>query len=694
MSRPFELDPLFQPLTVLPGVGEKNAVLLSKLCGGGRVIDLLWHFPIDIIDRKACPPVRDAQQGQIITIKIMITQHIPNARKGQPYRVKATDSTGEITLAFFHAKKSWLEKQLPIGEERIVSGKIEMYQGNPQIIHPDIAQISERESLAIVEPVYPLTAGITNRTVRKAIEGAIKFVPTLPEWMNSDFLKGENMPAWEEAMRAVHSPQKLGDLLPEDINRKRLAYDELLANQLTLKIVRKEQNKKNGRSYPPSPTLKQKLLDALPYDLTNAQKKALGEIEQDMAEPKQMLRLLQGDVGAGKTVVAALSSFSALEAGHQVVLMAPTEILARQHADTIIPWMNQCGVRAVILTGRDKGKGRDLILDQIKTGKAQFIIGTHSVFQNDVEYQNLGLAIIDEQHRFGVEQRLALTNKNKCTDMLVMTATPIPRTLALTAYGDMDISILNEKPAGRKPIKTLLIKNESLADLIESLKNKLSEGSRVYWVCPLVEESEFSDMAAAEERYDVLKAIIGESVGLIHGRMPADEKDSVMNMFANGELNFLIATTVIEVGVNVPEATIMVIEHSERFGLSQLHQLRGRVGRGELESFCFLVYSSPLGITAKERLAVMRETEDGFVIAEKDLELRGSGDILGLKQSGMTDFKVADVKAHSSLLKVANDDAGHFLTIDNNFNGDRGKAIRTLLYLFSRDQAIQYLRSG
>lgn len=693
MSRPFDLDPLFRSLTVLPGVGPRNAKLFERLIGGPKVLDLLWHLPVDFIDRRFSPKIKDAPDGRVATIEVTIGKHFPNERKSSPYRVWCTDETGTLNLTFFHAHPDWLKKQLPEGEKMIVSGKVEYYQGNPQIVHPDIAPVAERATLETVEAIYPLTAGLTNKVVRKAVTGALGFVSALPEWLEPEYKKRQRWEDWDAALKCVHEPENMQALLPEHKARARLAYDELLANQLTLALVRNRQRRIGGRSFQSDGHLRAKMLGALPFSLTGAQEKALADIDKDMAEPARMLRLLQGDVGSGKTVVAALAALRAVETGAQAAIMAPTEILARQHAESLKPWLEAAGVRFVILTGRDKGKTREILLEQIRNGAAQIVIGTHAIFQDDVAFADLGLAVIDEQHRFGVHQRLMLSAKGRGTDVLVMTATPIPRTLTLTAYGDMDVSRLDEKPPGRKPVETLLLPNEKLDDMIEGLARKIKEGARVYWVCPLVEESEILDLAAAEERFDILRQRFGR-VGLVHGRMKPQDKDEVMQRFAAGELDILVATTVIEVGVNVPEATIMVIEHAERFGLSQLHQLRGRVGRGGDQSYCFLVYAGPLGETAKERLSIMRQTEDGFAIAEKDLQLRGAGDILGVKQSGLPAFRLADLSVHGELLAAARDDARLIMERDPELESPRGKALKTLLYLFERDQAIQYLRSG
>ncbi len=723
MSRPFELDPLFRALTTLPGVGPRNAKLLERLIGGPKVLDILWHKPVDFIDRRFSPKIADAPDGRIATLQVHVGKHIPNPRKGLPYKVWCTDETGTINLAFFHAHKDWIEKQLPVGADVIISGKVEYYQGNAQMVHPDaIGALEDRTAIETVEPIYPLTQGVTNKTVRKAVAAALGFVQKLPEWLDPAYKERNKWPDWDEAVKILHfsdphpsplpgrergysssNPLPLegegqgGDqqiLDPNHPARARLAYDELLSNQLTLALVRHRQRKIDGRVFKSEGELRQKVMAALPFELTGAQKRVLEEIDKDMSEPARMLRLLQGDVGSGKTVVACLAMMSVIETGAQAAIMAPTEILARQHAESLKPWLEAAGIRFVILTGRDKGKTRETLLQQIRSGAAQIVIGTHAIFQEGVEFADLGMAVIDEQHRFGVHQRLQLSSKGTGTDVLVMTATPIPRTLALTAYGDMEVSKIDEKPPGRKPIDTRLIPIEKLEDMIEGLKRQIQAEARIYWVCPLVEESEVMDLSSVEERYDVLKHFFGERVGLIHGRMKPLEKDKVMEKFAGGELDILVATTVIEVGVDVPEATIMVIEHAEHFGLSQLHQLRGRVGRGGDKSYCFLLYTGPLGETAKERLSMMRETEDGFLIAEKDLSLRGSGDILGVRQSGMAEFKLADLSVHGDLLAAARQDAKLIIERDPELTEERGQALKTLLYLFERDQAFQNLRSG
>jgi ATP-dependent DNA helicase RecG len=713
-GRPFILDPLFRALTTLPGIGPRNGKLFEKLAGGPKILDLLWHKPSDFIDRRFSPKIADAPSGKIATLTVSVHKHFPNERKNQPYRVWCTDDTGAINLIFFNPHKDYIEKQLPEGATVIVSGMIENFNGKIQMVHPDaIGPESDRDAIAAVEPVYPLTAGLTNRAVKKAIHAALDLVLPLPEWLDPALKQREQWPDWQDALCSLHFqnpplqslplvsplPQAGGGTALEKLSplhpaRMRLAYDELLSNQLALAMVRHHQRKRQGRVFSAGGTLREKLLAALPFTLTGAQLRALQEIDADMQAPLRMLRLLQGDVGSGKTVVAALAMLNAIESGAQAALMAPTEILARQHAESLRPWLETCGIRFVTLTGRDKGRTRDLLLKQIAEGTAQIVIGTHALFQDDVAFKDLGVAVIDEQHRFGVHQRLMLSAKGKGADVLVMTATPIPRTLTMTAYGDMDVSRLDEKPPGRKPVDTRLIPADKAEEMMQGLARQIATGTRIYWVCPLVEESEILDLAAAEERYDILRDRFGGKVGLVHGRLKPSEKDEVMQKFASGEIAILVATTVIEVGVNVPEATIMVIEHAERFGLAQLHQLRGRVGRGGEKSFCFLLYATPLSETAKERLSIMRETEDGFLIAEKDLDLRGAGDLLGTKQSGLPGFRLADLAAHAGLLSIARDDARLLIEKDPALENPRGSALRHLLYLFERDQAIQFLRSG
>jgi ATP-dependent DNA helicase RecG len=614
-----------------------------------------------------------------------------------PYKVTCEDDTGRIDLVFFHAERKFIEKQLPVGELRFVSGRIERYGEALQMAHPDyIVSPEARDELPMLEPVYPLTAGLSGKIVVKATRQAIDRIPDLPEWQDERWLAARNWPPFKEALSRVHHPTDAQDVSNGAGPWQRLAYDELLAGQLAFALVRQNLKAERGRRLAGDGSIQAKIVDALPFSLTTSQKTALGEIAEDLAAPHRMLRLLQGDVGSGKTVVALMAMAVAIEAGAQAALMAPTEVLARQHAETIAPLAEAAGLGIGLLTGREKGKTRDAILERLLSGEIQILIGTHALFQSDVQFKDLAVAVIDEQHRFGVHQRLALQAKgaNNDTNVLVMTATPIPRTLLMTHYGDLDVSKLTEKPAGRKPITTKAIPLELLERLIDRIRTQLAEGAQIYWVCPLIETSELSDLAAAEERFAHLRQTFGDGVGLLHGGLSGKEKDETMAAFAEGQLKILVATTVIEVGVNVPNANIMVIEHAERFGLAQLHQLRGRVGRGSRESFCMLLYKAPLGETAEQRLKMMEETEDGFKIAEKDLELRGGGEILGARQSGAPGFRVAEVPGYENLLAAASDDAALVLANDPNLNSPRGKALRTLLYVFECDEAVRLFRAA
>lgn len=693
--RPEILYPIFAPARSLPGIGPRLEKLVERLAGP-KVIDLLWHLPSGLIDRRSRPKIAGARDGEIATIEVSVGLHVPPRTKRLPYRVHVSDEAGEMQLVFFNARPDYLAKLLPEGSRRIISGRIEFYQGAPQMTHPDhIVGLDESAALPLLEPVYPLTAGLPLKSVQKALQAALPLLPDLPEWQNGPWLKANGWPAWRAALQAAHEPKSAADIGPDAPARARLAYDELLANQLALGLVRLRMKKLPGRSIAGDGRLRRKVEDALPFALTGAQARSLAEIDADMKAPHRMLRLLQGDVGSGKTVVALLAMLNAVEAGFQAAMMAPTEILARQHHATLQPLCEAAGVRLALLTGREKGKPREEILSALETGGIDILVGTHALFQEDVAFKSLAIVVVDEQHRFGVHQRLMLTSKGgPGTDVLVMTATPIPRTLTLTAYGDMDVSKLGEKPPGRMPVDTRALPLDRLDEVVAGLPRALARGAQIYWVCPLVEESDVVDAAAAEERFKQLQATFGEFVGLVHGRMKTADKDAVMARFAAGEIKILVATTVIEVGVNVPLATVMIIEHAERFGLAQLHQLRGRVGRGAGKSSCLLLYQTPLGETAEARIKIMRETEDGFRIAEEDLRLRGAGELLGTRQSGLPNFRIADIEAQKELLAAAHDDARMIVDRDPELESERGKSLRTLLYLFERDEAIRYLRSG
>ena len=698
--RPNILFALFAHAAGLPGVGRKTATLIEKAAGGARLVDLLWHLPTGVVDRRKMPTVSAAPDGRIATLTVRIEGHIPPAGRRGPYRVRAADDSGIIDLVFFHPRTDWLAQTFPIGETRVVSGRVDRFHDRKQMVHPDHATTIDRlDEVAVVEPVYGLTAGLTPKVLAKTVAAAVAGAPDLPEWQDAAWLARNRWPDWHAAVEQVHSPEQDEDLSPLSPARARLAYDELLANQLALALMRAALRHRPGRAISGDGRLRAAAEAALPFSLTGAQRRAIAEISADMGETTRMLRLLQGDVGSGKTIVALMAMLTAVEAGSQAALLAPTEILARQHFATIAPMAHAVGVEIGLLTGRDKGKKRAGLLDDLAAGRLPLAVGTHALIQQDVAFRDLALAVVDEQHRFGVHQRLELSSKGRGVDVLVMTATPIPRTLQLTAYGDLDVSRLTDKPPGRQPIDTRAVPLDRLAEVVDAVARQLDQGSKVYWICPMVEESETVDLAAATERHATLKERFGPRAGLVHGRMTPTDKDAVMTAFADtpsgqGGVDLLVATTVVEVGVDVPSATIMVIEHAERFGLAQLHQLRGRIGRGDQPSTCLLVYAPPLNQTARARLATLRATDDGFRIAEEDLRLRGAGEVLGTRQSGLPTLRIADLAVHGDLLAAARDDCQLILSKDPDLYGPRGQALRTLLYLFERDQAVRYLRSG
>lgn len=692
--RPSILHSLFVDVTRLPGVGPKIAVLMAK-AAGPRIVDLLLTPPTGLIDRSQRPTAAEAEAGTRVTMRLRVDSHEPSPAKRRPYKVLCSDATGFVTLVFFHAKRDYLEKVLPIGEERLISGLLEDYGGAKQIAHPDhIVDPAHADELPLFEPVYPLTAGLHQSTMTKAVGAALTHAPDLPEWQDAAWLAARDWPGWLQAMRQVHRPDGPGATAAASPARQRLAYDELLANQLTLALVRAARRRSPGRILKGDGDLRRKAAASLPFRLTEAQRTTLKEISEDMSSPERMVRLVQGDVGSGKTLVAFFAMLAAVEAGAQAALMAPTEILALQHMKSLAPLADAAGVTMESLTGSDKSEARAAKRHGIAKGYVNIVVGTHALFQEGVEFRDLGLVVVDEQHRFGVRQRLALADKGPQPDTLVMTATPIPRTLALTAYGDMDVSAIREKPPGRKPVTTRTIPLERLDDVVDAVARAMEKDEQVYWVCPLVEESDVLDLTAAETRYEELRARFGDAVGLVHGKMTGAAKDATMRAFYEGAKKLLIATTVIEVGVDAPNATAIVIEHAERFGLAQLHQLRGRVGRGDKPGACLLLYKGPLGETAKARLSILRESEDGFRLAEEDLRLRGPGDFLGAAQSGLPRFRLADVAAHGELLKAARDDAELIVRNDPKLKSDRGRALVTLLHLFERNEATKLLSAG
>lgn len=690
-GRPEPLFPLFAALDSLPGIGPKLAKSLGD-AGIAAPRDLLFELPHAVIDRRPRVHLRDGPVPGVATVLASIGKHHPG-RSSAPTRVDAHDGKETFSLVYFRTQKDWLAKSVPEGSERLISGKVEDYDGRLQIVHPDYVLDPESGGeIPEFEPVYTLHGGISQKVMGRAVAAALDRAPEVGEWIDPALVAREEWTPWRVALNAAHAPHRLADLSVDAPARRRLAYDEFFAHQVTLALARANRRKAAGRSTRGSGARKALILKALPYALTGAQERAVEEIGADMAADTRMSRLLQGDVGAGKTLVALLALTQAVEAGGQGAMMAPTEILARQHLAAIRPFAEAAGIVTEVLTGSDKGAEREAKLRALAAGDIHILIGTHALFQRGVAFSDLRLVVIDEQHRFGVSERLALGEKGTKPDVLVMTATPIPRSLSLTQYGDMDISVLDEKPPGRQPIKTALVPVTRMETVISHLKDAIGQGRQAYWVCPLVGESEVVEKAAAEERFKVLRAALGEGmVGLVHGQMPLSERDAAMAAFNAGETSVLVATTVIEVGVDVPNATIIVIEGAESFGLAQLHQLRGRVGRGSAASSCLLLYDSPLTETAKRRLEIMRETEDGFRIAEEDLAIRGAGDLIGTAQSGLPRFRVADLERQAGLMAMARDDARALVAADSTLETKRGEAVRLLLWLMEQDKAIKLL---
>jgi ATP-dependent DNA helicase RecG len=701
--RPALLNPLFALVTSLAGVGPKQDKLFRYLLGRDdtpRLVDLLLHLPASVIDRRARPKVREIVPGTVVTIEVTVDRHRPTPPRNPraPHLVYVSDETGDVVLTYFRAQPGYVEKLLPVGSKRYVSGTAQIYDGMLQITHPDrVVDEAGFAKLSGIDPVYPLTEGLALGSLRRAMAQALQKLPALPEWISPEVIRRCKFPPVAEALQRVHVPIELTDILPDGPFWSRLAFDELLAGQLALALVRAQLRRPAGDRHAGDGHLRNRIIDALPYALTASQRQAIAAIADDLRQPIRMLRLLQGDVGSGKTVVALLAAAAVTEVGKQAALMAPTEILARQHIKTIAPLAERAGMRVAILTGREKGKERRDILARLEAGEIDLLVGTHALIQDDVAFKALALAVVDEQHRFGVRERLALTAKGGAVDVLVLSATPIPRTLVLTYFGDMDVSELREKPAGRQPIDTRTVPNSRVSEVIDAVGRALSAGKRVYWICPLVEESEaegIEHLTNATQRFESLQERFGDGVGLVHGQMRGPEKDRVMAQFAAGEIGLLVATTVVEVGVDVPAATIMVIENAERFGLAQLHQLRGRIGRGSEASTCLLLYKEPLNEMSKARLKVIRETTDGFRIAEEDLKLRGEGDVLGIRQSGLPGYRIARSEVHGQLITQARDEALRIMKDNPKLSGARGEALRCLLYLFERDEAIPLLGAG
>jgi len=697
ISRPPTLFGLFASTTDLPGIGARLAEILKKRIGT-TVIDILRHLPVAIIDRNIVDDLSLYENGRIVSVEAeIISADIPPANTSRPARILAKTKQSTIELIFFHARADYLKKMLPVGERRLISGRLERYDGKIQISHPDYMLPPEQfDTMPKIEPVYPLSAGLKPKILRNAIAAGLKRVPVLDEWISAELLAQKGWSNFASAMQQVHYPSTEADLMAHAPARARLAFDELLANQIALHLIRRRTGSKEaGRGINSEGRIRQQIIQSLPYQMTGAQERVMAEILADMHSPHRMLRLLQGDVGSGKTLIALLAMVEAAEAGTQAALLAPTEILAKQHFETISKILADSPLEIGLLIGAMKASEKTQTTDRLKTGDIQIVIGTHALLSDDVIFADLGLAVVDEQHRFGVRQRLILGQKGTGTDVLVMTATPIPRTLSMTAYGDLTTSYLDEKPEGRQEIKTALVNQDRIEDVISRLKAAFLSGGRAYWICPLVEDSELSDYEAAESRHRLLSKLIPEANAVLaHGKMKPAEREAAMTAFAEGTSQLLVATTVIEVGVDVPEASIIIIEHAERFGLAQLHQLRGRVGRGDTASSCLLLYKGPLSETAQSRLNIMRQTNDGFLIAEEDLKLRGPGEILGQRQSGLPEFSLADLAEHADLIPLARAQASQIVERDEDLSSEKSANYRDLLALFEKDVAVQFLASG
>ena len=692
--RPDNLNFLFKSISSLPGIGPKLEILFNKLIGD-KILHLLFHLPYNIIKREMHENVYEADINSLVTIKVKIIGHQPSRFKRQPYKVNCLCGNEHLDIIFFFARHPYIKSNLPIGEERFISGKLEYYRNSFQITHPThILKIENINEVRSIEPIYSLTAGLTHRIYLKTIQKSLQHLPNLEEWIDKNTLKKFSFRNWKESLLSAHNPTKNEELLFSNTNRRRLAYDELLAHQLSLSVIKNFNQKQKGIKILNKTSLIDKCIRNLPFSLTKSQENAWIDIYKDLISPNQMVRLLQGDVGCGKTVVAMLGMVLSVDANHQSVLMAPTSILAQQHFENISLLLSVMNIKIILLTSKDKGKSRQEKLELIKNGEAQIIIGTHALIQDDVIYKSIGLVVIDEQHRFGVFQRLTFTNKGKRPSILVMSATPIPRTLSIAAYGNMDESRITELPIGRLPIETRAMGITKEKQLIERLKKKLNSNEKAFWVCPLIEESEELDLQAATQRFKSLEKIFKNKVLLIHGQLKEDQKETIMKKFKEENYYILVATTVIEVGIDIKQATTIIVEHAERFGLAQLHQLRGRIGRNNIQSTCILLYKENLGESAKKRINTMKKTNDGFKIAEYDLKLRGPGEILGKKQSGLPSFLIADLSYDADLLDEARRSVELISLTDPKLKTDNGKNLKNLLYLFEKDSAIKTLLAG
>ena len=684
--RPKILYKLFSNLETIKGIGPKNAKLIERLCGK-YLLDLILHRPIAYIDRRNSPKIKDLSNNSIVTLILKVDGHTPSFNKRMPYKITCSDDTGQLNIVYFNLRGPYLKKMFPIGSKKVVSGKVEEFNGIFQMTHPQhIADESNLDSVKKIECVYPLTAGISSKIIQKSINSSLAIIDDLPEWIPNDYLQKNNWTSWKKSIYEMHNPNELKED-KEDIYLNRLVFDELLSQQLTVRLIKNKISKLKGNTIKPNGSLLEQLKSHLSFELTDDQNQAIKEISKDQSSPNKMLRLIQGDVGSGKTIVALHSMIQCAENSKKSILMAPTEILAEQHYNTIKLFAEKLKLSCALITASNK-KNHNY--------ESDILIGTHALFQDKVSIDNIGLIVIDEQHRFGVHQRILLNEKagNEC-DILLMTATPIPRTLELASYGDMDITKIVQKPKNRKPIITKSINLNKIESLKEALTKKLKQQEKIYWVCPLVDESDKMDLQSVNQRVlDIQKYYKDFNVEMVHGQMKQEEKNKIMDNFKSFKTQILVATSVIEVGIDDPDATVIIIENSERFGLSQLHQLRGRVGRGTKQSTCILLFDGPLTENAKKRINVMKETNDGFKIAEEDLSIRGAGEILGTRQSGLPNFRLTDLNVHKSLMTQAREMAIKIVDKDPELSSDQGKCLRLLLHLFNNQVAIDYLKSG
>ena len=697
MIRPQFLFPLFGSLENLKGIGSKTVLNLKKI-GIYKPLDFLYSFPTNLKTRVFANTVSDLNVNKVVIIKIKIIKHNFKYFKG-PLNIEVTDGLKKINLIFFNAKNDWIKKNFPIEQERIISGKLEKYKNQFQIIHPDyIEKIFDIDKIPVIEPIYSLTKGISQKVFLNSVNQILQLISeeiSNCEWINKKRLKEMNWTDFKNSLKKIHNPKTNEDISLNSNYRLRLAYDELLSHQLSLVIARsfskKNTKKRKKIGYKFSTLMKKRL----PFSLTNSQEKCIAEIQSDLSNDERMYRLIQGDVGSGKTLVAFFSMLFVAENSGQAVLMVPTDILAKQHYNNFQEYTKNIEVNSVLLTGKMKTNEKKQVLEAIKLGQADIIIGTHSLFQKGVIFENLELVIIDEQHKFGVQQRHDLIQKGENLDILVMTATPIPRTLELANYGDMDISRILDKPMNRQKIDTSIISEKKIEILISRISEICKKGTQSYWVCPLIEEGDKSELVAIEQRFSSLnKMLPGIKIDILHGKMSEEQKNKIMTSFKNGNIQILLATTVIEVGIDVPNATIIVIEGAERFGLAQLHQLRGRVGRGKKQSNCILIYSKNIGRLGKERLEVLRKFDNGFDIAEEDLKMRGGGNPIGQQQSGIPKFRIANLDFDKELLSYANQDANEIIKNNKYLKGEHGKNLRVLLHLMNKDNSLKLLESG